>query len=159
MDDVTLVVEPAGSDAARWAMRSYFEELAERFPDGFDPGDALTEAPVQYDPPHGAFVVARAGEEVAGCGAVTFLDHERAEIKRMWVAPGSRGLGVGRRLLTRLEAEARRAGRSTVVLDTNATLTEAVALYEAAGYVAIERYNDNPYAQRWFAKSLEDDRG
>jgi GNAT superfamily N-acetyltransferase len=157
MDDVTLAVEPAGSDAARWAMHCYFEELAARFPGGFDPGDALGEAPAQYDPPHGAFVVARSGEAVVGCGAVTLLDHETAEIKRMWVASGSRGRGVGRRLLARLEAEARLAGRSRVVLDTNATLTEAVALYEAAGYVAIERYNDNPYAQRWFAKSLEDE--
>jgi GNAT superfamily N-acetyltransferase len=157
MDNLTLAVEPAGSDDARWAMTQYFEELAARFPGGFDPGAALEDAPAHYDPPDGAFVLARAGGEVVGCGALALLDRETAEIKRMWVAPGSRGLGVGKRLLARLEAEARRAGRSRVVLDTNATLTEAVALYEAAGYVGIERYNDNPYAQRWFAKPLEDD--
>jgi hypothetical protein len=45
-------------------------------------------------------------------------------------------------------------GRAGVVLDTNATLREAIAMYERSGYHAIERYNDNPYAQRWFAKDL-----
>ena len=39
-------------------------------------------------------------------------------------------------------------------LDTNGTLVEAIAMYERAGYHHIERYNDNPYAQAWFEKSL-----
>jgi len=41
-----------------------------------------------------------------------------------------------------------------VRLDTNATLDEAIAMYLAAGYLPIERYNDNPFAQRWFEKRL-----
>jgi hypothetical protein len=48
-----------------------------------------------------------------------------------------------------------RSADSAVVLDTNASLTEATAMYESAGYLPTERYNDNPYAQRWFRKTLE----
>lgn len=150
----TFAVVTAGSAEARWAMARYFEELAARLPGGFDPGAAVDEAPAQYDPPHGAFVLARADGETVACGAVTFLDDETAEVKRMWVAATRRGLGVGRRLLARLEDQARLGGRSRVVLDTNASLTEAVALYESSGYVATARYNDNPYAERWFTKAL-----
>jgi hypothetical protein len=41
-----------------------------------------------------------------------------------------------------------------VVLDTNGSLGEAIALYRRSGYRDIERYNDNPYAEHWFAKDL-----
>ena len=157
MDDVTFSVVPAGSPEARWAMSQYFEELATRFPGGFDPGEALEEAPARYEPPNGTFVLVRRGGGTVGCGALDLLDDETAEVKRMWVSPTCRGLGLGRRLLAHLEDEARRHGRSTVVLDTNASLTEAIAMYESSGYVRTARYNDNPYAQRWFRKSLRGD--
>ena len=138
-------------------MTSYFDELAARFPGGFDPGDALGTAAAEYDPPNGVFVLAsNADSEVLGCGAVAFLDDETAEIKRMWIAPTARGMGLGKRLLAHLEDHARGAGRTRIVLDTNASLTEAIALYESCGYVAIGRYNDNPYAGRWFTKALSE---
>jgi ribosomal protein S18 acetylase RimI-like enzyme len=89
-----------------------------------------------------------------GCGAVLHLDETTAEIKRMWISPASRGRGIGRRLLARLEDEVRAAGRTSVVLDTNGSLTEAIAMYGAAGYDPADRYNDNPYAQHWFTKTL-----
>jgi ribosomal protein S18 acetylase RimI-like enzyme len=72
----------------------------------------------------------------------------------MWVHPGWRGAGLGSRLLRHLEQVTRELGRHTVRLDTNGTLVEAIAMYERAGYRHIERYNDNPYAQAWFEKSL-----
>jgi GNAT superfamily N-acetyltransferase len=154
MRPVTFAVVAAGSVEARWAMARYFEELDARIPGGFDPGDAMVDAAAGYDPPDGAFVVARAGEATVGCGAVVFLDDETAEVKRMWISSEVRGRGLGKRLLAHLEDEARRGGRSTVLLDTNGALTEAIAMYEAAGYRATTRYNDNPYAERWFSKHL-----
>ena len=82
------------------------------------------------------------------------IDEQIGEIKRMWIHPDWRGLGLGRRLLARLEAVAGELGRTRIVLDTNEALTEAIAMYRRAGYHSIERYSDNPYAHHWFAKDL-----
>jgi GNAT superfamily N-acetyltransferase len=152
-DVVLAAADPAGEEA-RWAMASYFAELAARFPHGFDPGDALDEAASEYRAPTGLFVLAHDGAEAVACGALLHLDGATAEIKRMWVRPSHRGRGLATRLLAHLEAEAAAAGRTCVILDTNGVLTEAIALYRARGYTPIERYNDNPYAEHWFAKDL-----
>ncbi len=135
-------------------MSAYFDELDQTFPTGFDPGDTLTADAAQFDPPSGEFVVIRVDDDVAGCGGVYSLEPGVAEIKRMWVAPTWRGLGLASRLLGDLEQRAARLGNRTVRLDTNATLTTAIAMYERAGYRTIERYNDNPFAQRWFEKPI-----
>jgi ribosomal protein S18 acetylase RimI-like enzyme len=135
-------------------MAQYFHELDKRFSDGFDPGDALDEAATGYNPPNGAFVTATYADELVGCGAIQFIDGDTAEIKRMWISRQRRGLGLGKRLLTYLEGEIRASGRSIVVLDTHRSLTEAIAMYRSRGYESIDRYNDNPYAQLWFSKSL-----
>ena len=151
--DVELcVVDPREADA-RGAVASYVAELDRRFPGGFDPGLG-TEDLSGLAEPAGVFVIVRGNGLVAGCGGVQRLDRETGEIKRMWIAPDFRGLGLARRLLGELEEHARRLGHRRVVLDTNATLTEAVALYERSAYEAIAPYNDNPYAQRWFTKVL-----
>ncbi|WP_028659612.1 bifunctional helix-turn-helix transcriptional regulator/GNAT family N-acetyltransferase [Nocardioides insulae] len=152
------VVDPA-SPLARDVVRRYVAELDRRFEGGFDPGppdpaeDALLRAP------SGAFVVATSdGAAVAGGGVRE--DDGVAEIKRMWAHPEWRGAGLGARVLRRLEDEARALGHDSVRLDTQESLTEAIALYERAGYTAVERYNDNPYATHFFQKRLDagDDR-
>jgi ribosomal protein S18 acetylase RimI-like enzyme len=148
-----VLADPLSSDAQA-AMSSYFAELNVRFPSGFDPGDALTADPVAFQAPQGAFVIVRDGAAVVGCGGIQRVDKATGEIKRMWIHADSRGIGLGRRLLDHLEVVAAQLGYTRVVLDTNASLKVAIAMYEGAGYQAIERYNDNPYAQRWFAKTL-----
>jgi DNA-binding MarR family transcriptional regulator/GNAT superfamily N-acetyltransferase len=150
------VVDPR-SPTARAALATYFAELDERFGSGFDPGDGGAAADAAaLRPPLGAFLVMSSDGRPVGCGGVQTIDARTAEIKRMWIDPAWRGLGLGRRMLERLEAAARGLARARIVLDTNETLTEAIAMYEQAGYRSIERYNDNPYAQRWFEKSLDD---
>lgn len=149
------LVDPSGSDATT-AMTAYFDELDERFPEGFDRGDAFGAAASAMRPPGGAFLVIRADDgAVVGCGGIQPHDEVTAEVKRMWIRPEWRGAGLGRRLLEELERHSVGLGYTSVVLDTNSTLTEAIAMYEAAGYRPVERYNDNPYAQRWFAKDLD----
>lgn len=149
-------IEPVAPDASEAvaAVRRYFAELGARFPGGFDPGDAATSDVAGMAPPRGGFLVARAGEEVVACGGVQPHTATVGEVKRMWVDPDWRGLGLGGRMLSALEDEARALGYPTVYLDTNGTLSEAIAMYRRAGYHSIDRYNDNPYAQHWFAKSL-----
>ena len=144
-------VDPTDPDA-RAAVDRYFAELDRRFDTGFDPGPG--DDPVLYRPPHGTFVVARSDGDPVACGGVQPLDERTAEIKRMWVHDDWRGAGLGARMLRRLEDDARAAGNDVVRLDTNSALTEAIAMYERAGYHAIGRYNDNPYARAWFEKAL-----
>ena len=78
-----------------------------------------------------------------------------AEIKRMWIAPSARGIGIGRRLLQELEQVARRLKLRVIRLDTNESLREALRLYRSSGYREIDRYNDNPYAHHWFEKAVD----
>lgn len=143
-------VEPIDAAAVE-ATGHYFAELDSRLPGGFDPGD-----PSYAEPPAGAgvFVVATSDGVAVACGGVQGLGGGVGEIKRMWVASDWRGAGLGTRMLRHLEGACRRLGHHTVRLDTNATLTEAIAMYERAGYHRIERYNDNPYAEVFFEKSL-----
>ncbi|MBL8577091.1 MAG: MarR family transcriptional regulator [Mesorhizobium sp.] len=151
---VTIAVEPEDSEDAKWCVAAYFAELDRRFEGGFDPGSggyAGNSGKMQDD---GVFLIARLHGRAVGCGALRRLDATAGEIKRMWVAPDVRGLGLSRRLLEALEAEARRAGMTRVVLDTNRSLAEAQALYRKAGYRETERYNDNSYADFWFEKDL-----
>lgn len=147
------VVDPSSADAVG-AMTAYFRELAIRFVDGFEPGDTLIADAPTMRAPAGAFVVARSDDAAVACGGVLRHNDETGEIKRMWIDPAWRGVGLGRRMLARLEQETASLGYRRVVLDTNDTLTEAISMYERAGYRAVERYNDNPYAHHWFAKSF-----
>jgi DNA-binding MarR family transcriptional regulator/GNAT superfamily N-acetyltransferase len=147
------VVDPTAA-MARTALGRYFGELDRRFPTGFDPGEQTPADAAALSPPDGGFLLMRSDQHLVGCGGVQRIDERTGEIKRMWVDPDWRGLGLGGRLLARLEALAAELGRVRVVLDTNESLVEAIAMYERAGYRGVKRYNDNPYAQRWFAKEL-----
>jgi GNAT superfamily N-acetyltransferase len=155
-DDITFDVADPRSQGALWAMRRYFAELDDRFPGGFDTGDALTADAGALEPPSGVFLLASiAGDEKpVGCGGLQTIGEGVAEIKRMWVDPSVRGRGVARRLLAALEGHARGAGFEVVRLDTNSRLPEAVALYRSAGYREIDRYNENPYPDHFFEKAL-----
>jgi ribosomal protein S18 acetylase RimI-like enzyme len=95
--------------------------------------------------------------EPVGCGALKFYEGAPTELKRMWVAPTARGLGVGRRLLTELETRAAAGSASRIVrLETNRALTEAIALYRSTGYRDVDPFNHEPYADHWFEKRLGD---
>ena len=80
-----------------------------------------------------------AGEPLA-CGALRYLYAERAEVKRMFVAPPARGRGLGTRVLRALEEGARSDGRRELILEPGVRQTEAVRLYERAGYRRIANY-------------------
>ncbi len=142
------------SPEAQGAIVAYFAELDTTFPSGFDPGDASIAEAASFEPPTGRFVLIRHDATTIGCAALQTLEPGIGEIKRMWIAPDQRGRGLAARLLHELEARCRTIGLRAVRLDTNATLTTAIALYAQSGYVAIDRYNDNPHADHWFEKPL-----
>jgi GNAT superfamily N-acetyltransferase len=149
------VVDPAEPDAQH-CLREYFAELDRRFDTGFDPAASRLPDPAEMRPPTGLFLVATRDGEPVGCGGLKLHDDEPAELKRMWVASSARGMGVGRRLLTELERQAKALGSRAVRLDTNRTLTEAIAMYRSSGYEEIDAFNDERYAHHWFEKQLDD---
>ena len=119
--------------------------------------DPALSIPAELDelrPPAGVLLVATLRSEPIGCGALKFHPGQPTELKRMWVAASARGLGIGRRLLSELEARAAANGSRVVRLETNKSLVEAIGLYRSAGYREVDAFNDEPYAHHWFEKRL-----
>jgi GNAT superfamily N-acetyltransferase len=146
-------VDPEHLDA-QYCLAEYVAELNRRSPRGFDPSVGATALPHEVRPPSGQFVVAYLHGEPIGCGAVKHHADAPDEIKRMWIAPQARGLGLGRRLLETLEACATARGARVAHIETSAVLTEAVSLYRSTGWVEVPRFNDEPFADHWFEKEL-----
>ena len=149
-------VDPA-SPVAREVVGRYFAEIGRRF--GFDPaGEAEKDASLLI-PPTGVLVAALSDGEPVACGGLQAIGRladgrSAGELKRMWVHDDWRGAGLGSRLLRHLEVQARAFGHDVVRLDTNGALTEAIGMYQRAGYRAIDRYSDNPWATHFFEKRL-----
>jgi DNA-binding MarR family transcriptional regulator/predicted N-acetyltransferase YhbS len=153
--------DPA-SPVARDVVGRYFAEIGRRF--GFDASGETEKDSKLLIPPTGVFVVAVSDGEPVACGGLHTLDAQAdgpladgqrvGELKRMWVHDDWRGAGLGSRLLRHLEDQARALGHGAVRLDTNAALAEAISMYQRAGYRAIARYNDNPWATNFFEKRL-----
>lgn len=150
-------VDPEHPDAL-YCLAEYAAELNRRSSRRFDPSVGATALPHEVRPPAGQFFVAYLHGEAIGCGAVKHHPDAPAEIKRMWIAPQARGLGLGRRLLETLEACARDGGARIAHIETSAALGEALALYRSAGWVEVPRFNDEPFADHWFEKALCDER-
>ena len=151
---VTITVANPSSRDARWCFEQYFAELNERFDSGFDPTLSLSASASELTPPAGLLLVACLRQGPVGCGALKYHADAPAELKRMWVAPCMRGLGLGRRLLSELERHAQDAGVTTLRLETNRTLTAAIELYRHSGYQEVSPFNSEPYAHHWFEKCL-----
>ncbi len=155
------VTDPAHPDA-RYCLERYFAELDARFETGFEESKGISATGDELREPAGLLLVATLHEEPVGCGALKLPGREPqtrglgeyAQIKRMWVADSVRGLGIGRRLLSELEEQARSHGARAVRLETNRTLTEAIGMYRAAGYEEVAPFNDEHYAHHWFEKRL-----
>lgn len=146
-------VDPEHPDA-QYCLAEYVAELNQRSPRGFDPSVGATALPHEVRPPAGQLFVAYLHGEPIGCGAVKYHHDAAAEIKRMWIAPQARGLGLGRRLLETLEACATTGGARLAHIETSAVLTEALALYRSTGWVEVPPFNDEPFADHWFKKEL-----
>ncbi|WP_130796808.1 bifunctional helix-turn-helix transcriptional regulator/GNAT family N-acetyltransferase [Streptomyces otsuchiensis] len=146
-------IDPESTDA-RDCLRSYFTEMEAVLPTGFDPERSLLPDAGELRPPRGLFLVARSHGEAVGCAGLKLPRDAPAEIKRMWVSPQARGLGLGRRLLTELELRAAGQGRTLLRLDTHHTLEAAVSLYRACGFREVPAFNDEGYADHWFEKRI-----
>ncbi|MEV5972559.1 GNAT family N-acetyltransferase [Streptomyces sp. NPDC051921] len=145
------------------------QEYAVRYADddGDGEGDLTPLDPSMFAPPQGLYLIAYdpAGHPVATGGWRSQEANDEgysdgdAELKRMYVVPEARGLGLARRILAALEADARAAGRTRMVLETGTAQPEAIALYASSGYEPCAKfgyYRDYPNS-RCFAKALQTD--
>jgi GNAT superfamily N-acetyltransferase len=166
-DAVEITPEPLTSAVAAALIAALNEELSARYPEPgathfrLDPGEVA--------PGNGIFLVVRQFGRPVGCGALRCLReaaliHELGprvgELKRMYVAPDVRGLGIGRALLDRLEVEARTLGLAWLVLETGTRQAEALALYRRAGFTGIPAYGEyaaSPGTSVCLAKALNDE--
>lgn len=129
----TLFMEYARSLDFSLCFQSFDEEVAR--------------LPGMYAPPRGALLLARVDGEAAGCAGLHELEDGNAEMKRLFVRPRFRDLGLGRALAERIIAEARAIGYRTMRLDTvMGTMDPAIRLYRRLGFVPIEPYRVNPIA-------------
>jgi len=139
---------------ARYCTKAYFAELAQRFEGGYDPAAAIQVGDADMMPPHGVMLLATLHDEPVGCAVIRYHDGEPAHVKRMWVAPAVRGLGLSRRILAEVERQALSHGVDTLRLETNRALTEAIGLYRDSGFREVERFNDEIYGHHFFEKRL-----
>jgi ribosomal protein S18 acetylase RimI-like enzyme len=122
--------------------------------------EELAGLPGAYAPPSGRLLVVNARTELAGCVACRPHAPGVCEMKRLYVRPAFRGLGLGRRLIDRLAAEAISIGYQAMVLDTLPVMAEAIGLYRSAGFIEIEPYTFNPVpGALYFRKPLTNPAG
>lgn len=152
MDGIKCVAVDPRDPEARDALRKYLDEVAVRI-FSTTVADELDDV-AEFVAPTGAFLLMRDRDAAIGCGAVRTLEPGLGEIKRMWIDPDRRGVGLGAEMLAALEAASRELGHEHVRPDTNGALTPAIRMYESRGFRAIERYSDNPDATHFFEKTL-----
>lgn len=153
-DAITIAeADPAG-EAARACLAAYYAELARRFAGGFDVALSCDPEAADMMRPRGTFLLAVADGLPVGCVGLKGTGGPVAEIKRLWIDPAARGLGLAKRLMQDAETAARALGVRTLRLDTNSALPEALDLYRKSGWVEIARFNDDPYPDHFFEKAL-----
>jgi putative acetyltransferase len=131
------------ADLVRPLFREYADSLSfDLVFQGFDA--ELAALPGEYAPPAGSLLLASVGGNPAGCTGVRRLDDETAELKRLFVRPAYRGLGLGRRLAEHAVAVATTLGYRRLRLDTTPEMEAAHELYRRLGFREIEPYRENP---------------
>jgi putative acetyltransferase len=155
MLEITTPQAPQEWDAVRGILREYAETLdIDLCFQGFD--DELKSLPGQYAAPRGTMLTAFAGDTLAGCCALRPLDntdHSNAcEMRRLFVRPQFRTLGIGRLLAEAILDTARQAGYSCLLLDTLSDMETARALYRDLGFEEIPPYYHNPIAGSHYLK-------
>lgn len=146
VQEIEIRQEALASRAATELILALNTELIARYPEDRSADHFRLDAD-EVAPGRGVFLVAYAGDRPLACGAIRLVDADTADVKRMYVAPNAREQGLGRRLLTTLEAEAQMLGAKRIVLETGPRQPEAIALYLRAGYsrtTAFGEYVNSP---------------
>jgi ribosomal protein S18 acetylase RimI-like enzyme len=143
---ITDATDEGAIGRTRHLFRSYGAEFADSSADvlclqGFE--DEITGLPGKYAPPSGCLLLASAGNDPAGCVAMRDLGRGDCEMKRLYVAPVYRGLGIARRLVEEIVQRAEHAGYQRMVLDTLPEMGGAIALYRSLGFTECAPYRES----------------
>lgn len=136
---IELREEPADGAAATALFEEYMAFVGERAGVRMDARTDIFGTPDLFSGPGTAWIVLYDDGRPSGCAGLREAEPGVAEIRRMFVSLGARRRGHGRRLLEALEARARELGYARMRLFTTTMLTEALALYAAAGYEIVSR--------------------
>jgi GNAT superfamily N-acetyltransferase len=138
------VADPQGT-VALTLLRAAAEEARALYPEL--PQAATTRPTNSPTPPRGIYLIAHVDALAVGMGALRPLDELSAEVRRVYVLPSHRRLGVARLILAELERRARRFGYGVLRLETGDRQLVAQRLYETCGFRRIEAfapYGDDP---------------
>ena len=117
--------------------------------------EELAALPGRYSRPSGRLLLAEHGSRALGVVALRPISHVDCEMKRLYVRPAGRGLGLGRLLTRTLIDEARLAGYERMLLDTLPSMPEAQGMYRSMNFIEIEPYYKNPVdGTRYMSLSL-----
>ena len=146
--DNSFTVSPARSALELTSAAALFRAYAKALPVDLAPqgfSQELQSLPGPYAPPAGELLLAKRGDHVLGCIALKALEPGVAEIKRLFVRPQARGLGVAKALITELLKIAAGRGYGEIRLDTLLEMSAAIALYKSFGFAPIPPYGSHPY--------------
>jgi ribosomal protein S18 acetylase RimI-like enzyme len=151
MPDASFQIAPAESAADLNIVKRLFTAYASALGidlsyQGFEA--ELADLPGKYAAPSGALLIARGTDSAPlGCVALRPIAPDGCcEMKRLYVSPQARGLGLGKALVDAIVTEATRIGYREMRLDTLATMGEAISLYRKAGFLPIGPYYETPVA-------------
>ena len=147
MPDTPVIILVAHAEPDLSEVRHLFSEYIEALPFELTFQDyerELVDFPAEYSPPAGRLLLARHGNEAAGCVGLRKLEPAICEMKRLYVRPSFRGLGLGKALAVAIIEAAREIGYQRMRLDTVPAMTEAIALYRSLGFRDIPPYRFNP---------------
>lgn len=152
-------IEPARSAQDVEAVRALLKEYAIGSAiDRVYPGIAneIANLPGVYVPPHGELLLCRhaAGAPLGCIGLRPLEDESRCELKRLYVVPEARRMGLGSKLIEAVVGKAERLGYREILLDTLPSMVAAIRLYEAAGFAPIAPYYETSPETLFFSRRL-----
>jgi len=144
---ITIAKEDPRSPDALRLLSAFMDDVKKRY--DYPPTGLGTFDPELVSVPRSVFLIARRDGIAVGCGALVPIDEHRVEVKRIFVPPAERGLGIATMIMAELERSAREFDYDAMRLETGDKQLESIALYGKSGFYRIPNfppYENDPAA-------------